>query len=58
MNVAFCAGGTLGHIYPALSLIEIYKTKYPQDKLFLIVSKRDKQYIEILKLTISNIYMQ
>ena len=50
MNVAFCAGGTLGHIYPALSLIEIYKTKYPQDKLFLIVSKRDKQYIENLKL--------
>jgi len=46
MKVLFCAGGTLGHIYPALALCELYHKKYPSDTLFLLVNEKDLSYLE------------
>lgn len=44
MNIAFCAGGTLGHINPALTFIDRIKDTYKNTKIILITTEKDKKY--------------
>ncbi len=46
MNTLFSAGGTLGHIYPAVTLMNKYIETYPNDKIFFLANKKDQQYID------------
>lgn len=46
MNVLFCGGGTLGHIYPAISLLKAYHSYYPSDTIFLLCNEIDEQYVK------------
>jgi UDP-N-acetylglucosamine--N-acetylmuramyl-(pentapeptide) pyrophosphoryl-undecaprenol N-acetylglucosamine transferase len=39
-KILICAGGTGGHIYPALAVIERLKEKYPSSKVVFISSER------------------
>jgi len=39
-KILICAGGTGGHIYPALAVVESLKEKYPSSKVVLISSER------------------
>lgn len=45
MNIAFCAGGTLGHINPALSFIN--RIKDSNTKIIFITTNKDKKYKSI-----------
>lgn len=56
MNVLFCAGGTLGHIYPALSIIDEYKRKRPNDTIYFITTKKDMAYLNQINHNIDYIY--
>ena len=42
--IAFSGGGTLGHIYPAIPVINYLKEKCPEIKIIYIASMRDKNY--------------
>lgn len=46
MNILFSAGGTLGHIYPAIALINEYVKNHPDDNIYLLTNLKDKEYIE------------
>ncbi len=39
-KILICAGGTGGHIYPALAVVECLKEKYPSSEIFFIGSER------------------
>lgn len=57
MNIAFCGGGTLGHIYPALALINKYHQKYPNDRIIFITNQKDKERLETIDLSgINKVY--
>lgn len=56
MKIAFCGGGTLGHIFPAISIINEYKKKYPEDKIVFICNVKDKDKVEKLSLNIDKLY--
>jgi UDP-N-acetylglucosamine:LPS N-acetylglucosamine transferase len=48
MNILFSAGGTLGHINPALSFIKALKNYYNDIKITFIATYKEKN-LEILK---------
>lgn len=48
MVILFSAGGTLGHINPALSFIKVIKEKYKKVKIIFIATLKEKN-LEILK---------
>lgn len=57
MKIAFCGGGTLGHIYPALSIINKCKEIYSKCDITLICNICDKEKLrKIDTKNISNIY--
>ncbi len=56
MNVLFTGGGTLGHIYPALAIIEEYKKTRPTDKIYFITTNKDKLYLDSIGHNIDYIY--
>jgi UDP-N-acetylglucosamine--N-acetylmuramyl-(pentapeptide) pyrophosphoryl-undecaprenol N-acetylglucosamine transferase len=39
-NILICGGGTAGHIYPAIAILELIKEKYPYIRLLFIGTKR------------------
>lgn len=49
MTVLFSGGGTLGHIYPALSLIKEYIRKYHNNRIIFICTPKDKDYMGKIK---------
>ena len=48
MNILFSAGGTLGHINPALSFIKALKNHYKDINITFIATTKEKD-LEILK---------
>lgn len=54
MNICFCAGGTLGHINPAITLINEIKN---DNRIIFVTTKKDEKY-DIIKnnKNIDNIY--
>ena len=53
MVILFSAGGTLGHINPALSFIKVIKEKYKKVKIIFIATLKEKN-LEILKTPLFN----
>ena len=51
MNILFSAGGTLGHIYPAISLINQMLDEDNDLNIFFIANRKDQSYMETLKLS-------
>lgn len=48
MNICFCAGGTLGHITPSITLINELKKKLNNIKIIFIATSKDIKY-DIIK---------
>ena len=48
MKLIVFAGGTLGHISPAVELIKLIKNKYQNIYIMLVATKKDKNF-EIIK---------
>lgn len=46
MNILFSAGGTLGHIYPAVTLINQILAEDNTLNIFFIANRKDQQYME------------
>ena len=47
-KILFTGGGTLGHIYPAISFIRKIKEKYPNTYIIYFATTKDQKY-SILK---------
>ncbi len=47
-TILFSAGGTLGHIYPALSFIHFLKAKNPNYRILFFATSKDQRY-DVLK---------
>ena len=39
-SILICGGGTAGHIYPAIAILEFIKEKYPYSRLLFVGTKR------------------
>ncbi|MBE3090306.1 MAG: glycosyltransferase, partial [Actinobacteria bacterium] len=39
-SILICGGGTAGHIYPAIAILEFIKEKYPYSRLIFVGTKR------------------
>ncbi len=39
-SILICGGGTAGHIYPAIAIVEFIKEKYPYSRLLFVGTKR------------------
>ena len=43
-KILFTGGGTLGHIYPAISFIRKIKEKYPNTYIIYFATTKDQKY--------------
>ncbi len=55
MNIIFSGGGTGGHIYPALTLIDTVKKKLPDTKILYVGTEKGLESDIVPKLSLIHI---
>lgn len=50
MNILFSAGGTLGHIYPAITLMNEYLKSHNNKQVYFLVNNKDQKFLKKLEI--------